>query len=277
MTPRPSPPRKSLPWVLSELLERQQTLAVYGFALVALTVVALLLQAIDPRLLDSGVNVWVKPAKFLSSVAVYALTAAWFFGYVQPERRRSRLMRFTVRLLIVTGTFELAWIVWQGAHGLESHFNTSTPFFTIMYVLMGIFAVLLVSATLPLAWEIARRPAPGLHQDLIASVVIGLLMTFLLGGALGGYMSSQHGHSVGLTGGRTILFGWNRSGGDLRIAHFLGIHSEQAIPIFAGLTAALGFGARTRWVLLIAGSAAYATVTLAVFAQAVAGRPLFPM
>ena len=235
------------------------------------------LQLVDPRVRDSGVNVWVKPAKFLSSVGIFALTAAWFFGYVRPERRRSRLMRGTVAVLIAAGTFELVWISWQAAHGLESHFNFDTPFYIMMYQLMGAFAVLLVGTTLPLAWEIARRPALHLRKDFVAAVVLGLLLTFLLGGMLGGYMSSQAGHSVGMEGGRTFLFGWNRSGGDLRIAHFLGIHAEQAVPILAALTAEAGLGQRARWAALAAGTTAYAVLTLAIFAQAVAGRALFPM
>ncbi len=48
-------------------------------------------------------------------------------------------------------------------------------------------------------------------------------------------MSQQAGHAVGAEGGQVPLFGWNRSGGDLRVAHFLGIHAEQAIPLLAAL------------------------------------------
>ena len=264
-------------WIPAELFVRQGTLAMFGVATLLLSAVAILLQTMDPRLLESGVNVWVKPAKFFSSIGIFALTAAWFFGYVRPERRNSRLMRATAAVLIASGTFELLWICWQASNGLESHFNNDTPLFSIMYSLMGLFAVLLVGTTVPLAWEIARRPAQGLGRDFVAAVVIGLLLTFLLGGILGGYMSAQAGHSVGAEGGRAFLFGWNRSGGDLRIAHFLGIHAEQAIPILAALVAEAGLGQRARWGALTIGTAAYVALTLAIFAQAVAGRPLFPM
>jgi hypothetical protein len=269
----PNSPR----WIPAELILRQPTLTSYGILTLTLSVVALMLQGIDPRVLESGVNVWVKPAKFFSSVGIFALTAAWFFGYVRLERRKSPLMRATVALLIVSGTFELAWISWQAAHGLESHFNHDTPFYSMMYGMMGMFAVLLVGTTLPLAWEIARRPPPAARPDLVAAVVVGLVLTFLLGGLLGSYMSSQAGHSVGVDGGRTFLFGWNRSGGDLRIAHFLGIHAEQAIPILSMIAAEAGLGQRARWIVLIVGAAACAALTLAIFAQAVAGKALFPL
>ncbi len=261
----------SAPSILDELFARQPTLARYGIVMLVLAAAALFMQSSDPRILAGGVDIWVKPAKFFLSVGVFALTAAWFFGYVRPERRGSRLMRGTVVVLIAAGTFELVYICWQAALGQESHFNVATPFHVAMYALMGVGAALLTATTLPLAWEIARRPAPGFQRSFLATVVVGLVLTFLLGGGLGGYMSSQPGHAVGAEGGHLPFFGWNRSGGDLRIAHFLGIHAEQAIPILAALAAP--FAARTRWALLGIGTAAYVALTVGLFAQAVAGRP----
>ena len=269
-------PIPTLPFTpLAELIARHRPLALYGLTLLALALGTAAMQLLDPRVLEGGVNVWVKPTKFLVSVGVFALTAAWFFGYVRPERRTSRAMRWTALVLILAGTFELIWIGWQGAQGLESHFNNDTPFYSVMYSLMGLFAVALIGTTLPLAWEIGRRPAAGLRGDFVAAVVIGLMLTFLLGGGLGGYMSAQPGHSVGATGGHVPLFGWNRSGGDLRVAHFLGIHSEQALPILAMLTG--GLAATRRWVILAGGTLAYVGLTIAIFSQAIAGRPLLPL
>ncbi len=275
MASRALPARARLPGVVAELVERQSALARFGLVLLLLAVVGLAMQALDPRQLAGGDNVWLKPTKFLVSVGVFSLTAAWFFGYVRPERRRSATMRRTVAVLILAGSLELAWIAWQGANGLESHFNNDTLLFNVMYGLMGLFAVLLLGTTLPLAWEIGRRPAAGLDRDFVAAVVAGLLLSFLLGGILGGYMSAQPGHAVGAEGGRIPFFGWNRSGGDLRIAHFLGIHAEQAVPLLALLVA--GAPPRTRWLVLAGGAALYVAVTLGVFFQAIAGQPLLPL
>jgi len=263
--------------ILAELLARQRTLALYGFATLALALFAVLLQALDPRLLESGINVWVKPAKFLSSVAIFALTIAWFFGYVRPERRRSLLMRGTVALLLFSGTFELVWITWQGANGLESHFNFDTLVYRRMFNLMGIFAVLLAATALPLAWEIARRPAPGLSRDFVAAVAIGLLLTFFLGASFGGVIAANGGHAVGPEAGGLPIFGWNRGGGDLRIAHFMGIHAQQAIPVVAALAGAAGMTAGRRWAVLIGGTALYVAATIALLLQALAGRALLPL
>ena len=143
-----------------------------------------------------------------------------------------------------------------------------------MYALMGVSAVLLVGTTLPLAWEIGRRPAAGLRPDFVAAVVIGLVLTFVLGGGLGGYMSSQPGHSVGAEGGHVPMFGWNRSGGDLRVAHFMGIHAQQAIPILLALAAPLA--TRLRWLVLAGGVALYVAATLAIFARPSRDEHCFP-
>jgi len=262
------------PGVLSQLFARQSRLAAFGLALIALGTILALAQIFDARTLN-GANVWLKPAKFAFSIAIFALTAAWFFGYVRPERRRSAPMRGTVAMVIAAGTFELAWIAWQAAHGLASHFNTDTIFYAVMYGLMGLFAVLLVGTALPLAWEIARRPAPGLRPDFVLAVVTGLVLTFLIGGTMGGYMSAQSSHAVGAEGGGVPMFGWNRLGGDLRIAHFMGIHAEQAIAMLGLMVSGLPV-ARARMIVL-AGAAAWTIATLVLFAQAVGGRALWPM
>lgn len=261
----------TLPDRLRELDRRQHLLARYGLALLVLAVPAFVAQLVDPRTIH-GVGLWVKPTKFLVSIGVYAITMAWFAGYIRPERRSAPIVRAAVVMIIAAGTLELAWIGWQAAHGLDSHFNRSTPFFAVMYGLMGLFAVLLTATAPMFAWEIARRPTPGLRSDFRAAVVAGLVLTFALGAGFGIYMSAQTGHAVGAEGGHVPLMGWNRSGGDLRVAHFLGIHAQQAIPLLALLLTSLR--PQARWALLGGGTAAYALITVCVFVQAIGGQAL---
>lgn len=260
--------------LVAEVMRRHSQLAAYGFTLLGLATLTALAQTIDGRLVGD-VNVWVKPTKFLVSVAVFALTTAWFFGYVRPERRDARPMRAIVMITLIAGSFELLYIGFQAARGEASHFNTATPFHAVMYVLMGLGAVSLVATTLPLAWEIARRPVEGVTADLRAAVVIGLVLTFLLGGGLGGYMSQQAGHAVGPEGNGLPLIGWNRLGGDLRIAHFFGMHASQVLPLVAWAVSQAA--PARRWTLMIGTAVGWTAATVAVFVQALAGRPLVPM
>ncbi len=252
---------------------RQPVLTVYGLLLLVAAAVTYVMQIIDPRLLD-GVDVWIKPTKFNISVAVFALTAAWFFGYVRPERRNRFWLRYVVWVIVIAGTFENGWITWQAAHAAASHFNYSTLLTGVMYALMGLGAVLLVTTALPLAWEIARRPIEGMRSDSRFAVVAGLVLTFVLGGGMGIYMSAQTGHSVGAAVGHFPIFGWNRSGGDLRVAHFFGMHFEQALPLLAAVLAPLP--ARLRWMVLAVATASGIALTFYVWHQAVAGQPFLP-
>lgn len=260
--------------ILAEPFRRHRTLAIFGIALLVLTPPVLMMMAVDPRLLPTGVSPWLKPAKFLLSIGLFALTAAWFFGHVRPERRDKPLLRWTVRAFILSASFELFWIVWQAAHGVDSHFNHSSPLSSTMFNLMGLFALVLTATTLPLAWEIARRPVEGLPGDYRAAVVAGLALTWLLGTGAGIVIAYNGGHSVGAEGLGVPVFGWNRVGGDLRVAHFLGIHAEQLIPAGAALIGGFALSVRRR--LIAAGVVGYVALTLAVFAQALAGRPLIP-
>lgn len=252
---------------------QQPVLTAFGLLLLALLVPVLIAMQIDPRMLD-GVSVWTKPAKFLFSIAVHVLSFAWFMGYVAPERRDTPGMRHAVWILVAANSFELLWIGWQAAHGLPSHFNQDTPFYAAMYALMGIAVLLIIAQNIPLARAIWRYPAAGITRDFAAAVAIGLLLTVLLGGGFGIYMSQQPGHAVGAVGGHLPLFGWNRIGGDLRVAHFLGIHAEQAIPLLALLV--VRFNRTTRWIVILTGSISYTALTAALFVQAVMGLPFLP-
>ncbi len=258
---------------MGTLYSRQPVLTVFGMLFLVIAAVTFGLQFVDLRQLD-GVDVWIKPTKFFFSVAVFALTAAWFFGYVRPERRTSAGMLYVVWVIVVFGTFENGWITWQAAHRLASHFNSSTLLYGVMYGLMGVGALLLVSTCVPLAWEIARRPVAGLRADYRFAVVAGLVLTCVLGGGAGMYMGAQHGHSVGLQGGFLPIFGWNRSGGDLRVAHFFGMHFEQALPLLAAVMTPLPKG--VRWTIIGLAMVGGVVLTIGVGVQAVMGLPFLP-
>src|SRR5277367_3732941 len=102
--------------IFREFFHRQRLLAGYGLLLVVLTPLMLALQQIDLRTFD-GVEVWIKPTKLVFSIAVFALTAAWFFGYVRPDRRSAWSMRAVAAIIVAAGSFEIFYIAWQAGHG----------------------------------------------------------------------------------------------------------------------------------------------------------------
>ncbi|MCM5678951.1 hypothetical protein M8A51_05335 [Schlegelella sp. S2-27] len=218
-----------------ELLARQRTLTVFAAVLLVLLLPATLAWGLDERLLR-GVNVWVKPMKFAVSIAVLALTTAWFIGHLSPAQRHSRGVRWVVALIVGAGSFELAYIALQAGLGEGSHYNVAGTFHAVMYPLMGLGALLLTASQPLLAWQLYRHPDPALPPAYRASVLLGLGLTFLLGAGIGGLLSAvQPPDGSGLP-----LVGWSLAGGDLRPAHFFGVHAQQLLPL-AGLALA-------RWV-----------------------------
>lgn len=258
-----------------EIFRREPVLAGFGFALLAAILPLALAWSLDGRLID-GVGVWVKPIKFLASIGLFALTFAWIAGYLPEMRRRSAPVRAAVWTLVATASFEIVYITAQAALGQASHYNETTAFHAAMYALMGIGALLLTGTALPLAREVARH-GTGLHPAFRLSVVLGLVLTFVLGAGAGIALSLNGGHFVGgrIGDAGLPLFGWSTTGGDLRPAHFLGIHAQQILPL-AGLLAARALP-RLAVPAVWAAAAAYALATLGVLLQALAGRPFLPL
>ncbi|WP_437654357.1 hypothetical protein [Sorangium sp. So ce1182] len=266
-----------LPRSIAELLRRSPVLFTAAAVHLALLVLLLGLASLDERLV-LGVNAWIKPAKFAASIAVYLLTINWLIGDValSPRGRRA-VVRGTVALV----SFEMIAITMQAARGVTSHFNQSSPFDGAVFALMGI-AIL---ANTALAAYLAHRfwtTRPPLPAPYLWGIRLGLLV-FLLACAEGAFMSQQSGHSVGVADGGPGLpiVNWSTQGGDLRAAHFFGMHGLQAIPLVGYWLSARESGSAprprraARWV--IAFGVGYGAVALGLFLMALAGRPLIRM
>jgi ABC-type microcin C transport system permease subunit YejE len=150
-----------------------------------------------------------------------------------------------------------------------SHFNLKTPFSSAMFSVMaiasaGISVVVGYMGILFFSDKVAAIPEPylwGIRMGIFLFVVFSLQ-----GFAMGARLS----HTVGAADGSQGLpiVNWSKTYGDLRIAHFLGMHALQILPILAYYVAR-----NVKIVLII--SLLYGIVTLAIFVQALQGKPLF--
>jgi hypothetical protein len=214
-----------------------------------------------------GINRWIKPMKFAISIAIFLATMAWLLGYVRDSDRAVRRISWT---MFVTMAGELVLIIMQSARGVRSHFNVTTAFDGIVFSLMGI---LIAINTVAAAWALYlffRRPSD-LGPASLAGVRLGLII-FIVASLQGYHMASRLGHAVGVHDGSPGLpfVNWSTGGGDLRVAHFFGLHALQVLPV-------LGFwidrrAGRAVWVRVAA--AVYFALYAVVFLQALAGRPL---
>jgi hypothetical protein len=207
---------------------------------------------LDSRVI-TGDPAWWKPAKFGASTALYAGTVAWLLRYVNVW---PRFVRWMSRLLALALTVEVSIIFVQAARGTTSHFNTTTPLDRALFSTMGSFIGLLWLSSVGILAALFRQSFRSKAWGW--ALRLGMLIT-VLGAAAGGSMlhrtsaqaraAEQHlptttgAHTVGAPdGGPGIpLVGWSAEHGDLRIAHFVGLHGIQVIPFIAWLLA------RRRW------------------------------
>ena len=241
-----------------------------GWLNVALAALAVALLLVDHRLI-AGAPAWLKPLKFSLSIIAFAWTMGWLLADLPAAAQRSvQLLSWGVALSMLV---EQAVIFAQAARGTTSHYNGSTPLNGILFGLMGLF--ILVN-TLMTVWAVylAWRYQPHGPAGYVWGLRLGLLL-FLLGSVLGGYMIHLNQHTVGAPDGGPGLpgLGWSTRAGDLRAAHFLGMHALQALPL-------LGW-ALSQWLprhaagLTWAGAALYAAAVAGLFGLALAGRPLW--
>ncbi|BEP14110.1 hypothetical protein acdb102_24210 [Acidothermaceae bacterium B102] len=244
---------------------------------VAALVVAVAGVAVD-RTSITGAPAWLKPAKFGVSIAFYCGTLAWMLSYVRGHDSVVRAIAWTTAVCLV---LELMLIDVQVLRGTTSHFNVSTPFDATVVGAMGALVIAVFVATVVAAVLLLRQGAiPGWLSYGIGG---GLVVT-LLGMAEAVLMvANTRGHS---TGGHTVggpdggpglpLLGWSTEHGDLRVAHFVGLHALQLIPLLAWAlhTYLPDTTDHALKRLIVLGTVAYAGVVVLLAWQAERGQPL---
>ncbi|SNC59632.1 hypothetical protein SAMN06265337_0092 [Hymenobacter gelipurpurascens] len=239
-----------------------------GWLHVGFLLLALVLLPFDTRAV-TGLPVWVKPIKFALSGLLYLWTLAWLLADLpSPAQRAVRRISWGIGLSMAV---EMACIATQAARGTTSHFNNATAFDGLLFSLMGVF--ILVN-TLLTVWAVylVWRYRPDGPAGYVWGVRLGLLL-FLIGSVLGGMMIHLNQHTVGAPDGGPGLpgLGWSTRAGDLRIAHFLGLHALQVVPLF-GWWVSRKIPSRAVLITWL-GAAMYTGLVAALFAQAMQASP----
>lgn len=212
---------------MSELRHRDPFLFWIGAANLLALVVCALLSIGDQRLV-LGINVWIKPMKFLVSIATFVWTIAWFM----PEASAPNLRKTVGRVIGWSMTIENIAIIMQAYRGTTSHFNIATPFDGIVFSVMGL-TIVVNTIAMVVFLGILRRDTPPHRAGYLWGIRMGVVI-FLLASAEGGLLVANNAHTVGgPDGGPGLPFvNWSTQFGDLRIAHFVGLHAIQVLPLF---------------------------------------------
>lgn len=241
---------------------------------------------VDPRTI-TGAPAWLKPFKFAVSTAVYSLTLAWIYGWMTEWSRVRRIVGWTTAIVFVV---EVAIIDFQAWRGTTSHFNVSTPLDATLFLIMGgaILLQTLVSVAVAVALWRQRFSDRALGWALrlgmtitIAGAMTGPLMTRptaaqIADARAGAPITVAGAHSVGGRDGGPGLpvTGWSREHGDLRVAHFIGLHAIQALALIAVGLRRWRRPEAVRVRALLAGAASYASLFLVLLWGALRGQSL---
>lgn len=210
-----------------ELLKRNSVLAWLGVAHFVLAAM-LAIYANFNDVVVLGINSMIKPIKFALSIGIYAWTMGWILHYHQRPQAVAKFSRAAVYIM----SFEQLVITGQAFRGELSHFNTSSIVGMMLFSMMGIAITVLTIWALRLAWQLITQRdytiAPAYMWGIRLGIVLMVLFSFE-----GQYMGYLMRHSVGgADGGEGLpLINWNRHYGDLRVAHFMGIHAIQVLPM----------------------------------------------
>lgn len=261
----------------AEFLRREPVLAGGAMFMALLMIPTLGAMLIETREL-SGANVWAKPLKFELALTVYLATLAWFAAWLPESLRAGRWFRIYMWIIVACCIAEMVWIGGAAAVGTASHFNNTNPFMAAVYPVMGVLAVTITSASLVFAIHIQRNNTGRLAPAFKLSVVLGLILTFALTVLVAAYIASQPGHAVGVVESQRDgfpIFGWVRSGGDLRVAHFFSTHALHFLPVVGFMASSMGSKTKAMYAVwfaafLYTGFVAY-TFIQALMAQPFAG------
>jgi hypothetical protein len=99
---------------------------------------------------------------------------------------------------------------------------------------------------------------------------MGNTIGFIVVCSLGFVMGAKLSHTVGAAdGGAGLpLTNWSKQNGDLRIAHFLGMHALQILPL-------IGYYLSNNAKITISMGVLYFVLTTAILIQALNGKSLF--
>src|SRR5688572_5180809 len=118
----------------TQLWKGSAPLTAAGLLMLGVLAVTLVGLLVDPRVV-TGAPVWLKPAKFAVSLAIYMLTLAWIFSLLPAWPRLRRIVGWTTAATLV---LEMAIIAGQAFRGTASHFNVGTIVDGALFTIMGL-------------------------------------------------------------------------------------------------------------------------------------------
>lgn len=248
---------------VKELRTRNENLFYFGLLCLSLSLCFLLLTQFTTTQVHN-VNAWYKPFKFSFSTFTFAWAMGWYCHYLEDFN----VKRFNWTVILLLG-FEIFYIAIQGGRGELSHYNISSSFYAAMYSLMGIAAASVTLYTGYVGFRFCRQSFPDLSKHYVWAIRFAILF-FVIFAFEGSLMGSRMNHNVGGVNDNSdwFILSWSRTMGDLRVAHFVGMHALQALPLLS-----FYFFKETKSTIIV--SLLYGLLATTTLVQALQGKPFF--
>jgi hypothetical protein len=188
---------------------------------------------------------------------------AWYCYYL--PNFNIKLFNWSVILLL---GFEIFYIAFQASKGQLSHYNLSTPVYAFLFSMMALAATLVTLYTAYVGLLFFTNSFPELPNYYVWAIRLGIII-FVIFSFEGFAMGSRLSHSVGALNDNSNWFivGWSKTVGDLRVAHFIGMHALQVLPV-------LSYYVFKNIKLTVGLSVVYGLLALLTLYQALNGKPL---
>jgi hypothetical protein len=188
---------------------------------------------------------------------------AWYCYYL--PNFNIKLFNWSVILLL---GFEIFYIAFQASKGQLSHYNLSTPVYSFLFSMMALAATLVTLYTAYVGLLFFTNSFPELPNYYVWAIRLGIII-FVIFSFEGFAMGSRLSHSVGALNDNSNWFivGWSKTVGDLRVAHFIGMHALQVLPV-------LSYYVFKNTKLTVGLSVVYGLLALLTLYQALNGKPL---
>ena len=272
--------------MLANLRRASAPLTITALAMLVVLALTLVGLVVDSRVV-AGAPVWLKPAKFAASIAIYNFTLAWIFTYLKEWPRLRSIVGWITAVVMVV---EIAIIGGQAFRGTTSHFNAATAFDIALFAIMGLGIVVQTMSSVAVAVALWRHTFAdaalgwalrlGMTMTVVGAFTGGLMTTpteeQLASARAGERMMIAGAHTVGAPdGGPGIIgTGWSTEHGDLRVPHFLGLHALQVLPIIALLLVRRRVDTAARVRVVWVAAVSYAALFAILLAQALRGQSL---
>jgi NO-binding membrane sensor protein with MHYT domain len=135
--------------------------------------------------------------------------------------------------------------------------------------MMALAATLVTLYTAYIAYQFFAHSFPQLPTYYLWAIRLSLLI-FVVFSFEGFAMGSRLSHSVGALNDNSNLWilGWSKTVGDLRVAHFIGMHALQVLPVLSFYLIK-----NTKGTIVLA--VLYGLLALVTLVQALQGKPFF--